>query len=96
MEWKSDNYRIFKTTPIQTGKRGADVERAGPSPIVVHKLGGRISREQRVSVLPQLKVPGTSAQGSSSRKISSHNFWLHKPVGIELVEETAGAPSNSS
>ena len=34
-------------------------------------------------------------QGSRAR-IDPHNFWLQKPVGIELVEETSGAPSSSS
>ena len=31
-----------------------------------------------------------TTQGSSARKISPHNFWLQKPVRIELGEETAG------
>ena len=35
------------------------------------------------------------AQDSSARKISPHNFWLQKPMGIELVEEAAGAQSSS-
>ena len=35
-------------------------------------------------------TPGPPAQDSSARKISPHNFWLQKPVGIESVEETAG------
>ena len=35
-------------------------------------------------------------QGSSARKIRPQNFWLHKPAGIESVEETSGAPSSSS
>ena len=41
-------------------------------------------------------TPGPTAHSSSARKISPHNFWLQKPVGIESVEETAGAPSSSS
>ena len=28
-----------------------------------------------------------SAQGSSARKISPHNFWLQKPAGIESGEK---------
>ena len=36
------------------------------------------------------------AQGSSAKKISPHNFWLQKPVGIESVEEISRVPSNSS
>ena len=32
VEWKSDKYRIKETTSIQTGRKGADMERAGPSP----------------------------------------------------------------
>ena len=36
------------------------------------------------------------AQGPSAKKVSPHNFWLQKPVGFMLVEETAGAPSRAS
>ena len=32
VEWKSDNYGIKETTSIQTGRRGADAEWAGPTP----------------------------------------------------------------
>ena len=56
-----------------------------PYPPVVDKNSGGISWEQ-----------GVPAQGFSARKISPHNFWLQKPVGIELEEETSGAPNNSS
>ena len=31
-EWKPDNYGIKETTSIQTGRRGADVEWADPTP----------------------------------------------------------------
>ena len=41
-------------------------------------------------------TPPPSAQGSSTRKIIPHNFWLQKPERIELVGETAGMPSSSS
>ena len=40
-------------------------------------------------------TPGPPAKGSSARKISPHNFWLQKPVGIELVEENSRVPSSS-
>ena len=43
-----------------------------------------------------VRVPGLPAQDSSARKISSHDFWLQKPAGIELVEEAAGTLSSSS
>ena len=52
VEWKSDNYGIKEPTSIQTGRRGRDVEWAGPS--------GGISQEQRVPVphkAPQPRVP---------------------------------------
>ena len=71
MEWKSDNYRIEETTSIQTGRRHADAEQAGPTPVDI--LGARSPRP----------MPGPPAQDSSARKISRHNFWLWKPVGIE-------------
>ena len=35
------------------------------------------------------------AQGSSDRKISPYTFWLQKPVGTQLVEETSGVTSSS-
>ena len=38
-------------------------------------------------------IPGLSALGTSGNQISPHNFWLQKPAEIELVRETAGAPS---
>ena len=42
-------------------------------------------------------TPGpTPAQGSIARKLSPHNYWLQKPVGIESVEETSGVLSSSS
>ena len=61
-----------------------------PHPHVIDKyLGGYLRREEFQShTRPQI-------QGSSVRKISPHNFWLQKPVGIEPVAETAGAPSGS-
>ena len=31
-------------------------------------------------------TPGPPAQGSSAKKISLHNFWLQKLVGIESAE----------
>ena len=39
---------------------------------------------------------GQSAQGTSVGKMTAPNFWLQKPAGIELVEETPEAPSISS
>ena len=41
-------------------------------------------------------TPGPPAQDSRARKISPHNFWLQSPLGIESVEEAAGALSSSS
>ena len=41
-------------------------------------------------------IPDPPAQGSSARKISSHNFWLQKTVETEFVEEAAGVLSNST
>ena len=41
-------------------------------------------------------TPGSPAQGSNAKKISPHNFWLQKLVGIELVGGTSGAPSSLS
>ena len=32
--------------------------------------------------------------GLSARRISPHNFWLQKPVGIESVEETFRVPGS--
>ena len=43
----------------------------------------------------EYKSPQLPAQDSSARDISPH-FWLQKPAGTELVEETTGAPSSSS
>ena len=54
------------------------------------KTLGPISWEQGVPAPHQ-----DPAQDSSARKISPHNFWLQKPVGIESVEETVRVPSSS-
>ena len=52
------------------------------------------------SDMPGARTPsptaGLPAQGSSARNISTHNFRLQKPAGIESAEETAGASSSSS
>ena len=65
-------------------------------PCVVDKNSGGISWEGYLSSEESCLTPGHPAQCSSARKISSHNFWLHKPVRIEIMEETSGAPSSSS
>ena len=41
-------------------------------------------------------IPDHTAPGSSARKISPHNFWLLKPVGVGVAEETAGFLEDSS
>ena len=81
---KSENYRIKETTSIQTGRRGEDAEWAGPTLTCVDKNLGGVSQQQ-----------GVPAHGSNDRKFSPHVFWLQKPVGIELVEETSGVSSSS-
>ena len=60
-----------------------------PHPHVLDKNSGGISWESQTHTRPP-------AQDSRARKVSPHNFWLQKLVGIKLVEETAGAPSTSS
>ena len=62
-----------------------------PHSCVVDKYSGGISQEQG-DPIPYQPSP---AHGSSARKISPHNFWLQKPVGIESVEENSGVPSSS-
>ena len=42
---------------------------------------------------PHTRAP---SPGFSDRKIIPHNFWLQKPVGVELVEEASRVPSSSS
>ena len=93
VEWKSDNYRIKETIFIQTSRRGADTEWVVPLSHVVDKNSGGMDILGAKSPRP---TPGPPAQDSRARKISPHNFWLQKPVGIESVEETAGAPSSFS
>ena len=41
---------------------------------------------------PHTKPP---TQDSCARKVSPHNLWMQNPSGIELVEETSGAPGSS-
>ena len=62
-----------------------------PHPCMVDKNSGDILRAGSPS-----PAQGPPAQASSARKISLHNFWLQKPGGIELVEETSGVPCSIS
>ena len=65
--------------------------RLASHPCVVDKNSGGLSWEQGVpahqALQPRVPVPG---------RYVPNNFWLQKPVGIESVEEAAGALSNSS
>ena len=68
------------------------MKQAGPTSVCGgQKFGRYISGARSPS-----PTPGPPVQGSRARKISLLNFWLLKPVGIELVEKTAGVPSSSS
>ena len=66
------------------------MEQADPTPMWTKIREGYLQSEE------SRPIPGPPAQGSSVRKLSPHNFRLRKPVGIELVEEAAGAPSSYS
>ena len=66
------------------------MEQAGPKPTWIKIREGYLgSGESQTHTRPP-------TQDSSARKINPHNFWLQKPVGIELVEETSGATRSSS
>ena len=86
---KSDNYGIKETTSIQTGRRGADKEWAGPTSVWIKIWEGYLRSEES-----QPHTRPAPAQGSSARKVNPHNFWLQKPLGVESVEKTSGAPSS--
>ena len=82
----------LKKTPPSGLVGGAQTQnRLVPYLYMVDKNSGGISRVRSPN-----PTSGPPAQGSSVRKINPHNFWLHKPAGIQLVEETSGAPSSSS
>ena len=82
-----------------------ELEKPHPSRLVVgvqtqnglapHPLEYKFERDI-MGVRSPRPAPGPPAQDSSARKISPHNFWLQKPVGIESVEKAAGAISSSS
>ena len=93
VERKTEKYRcgIKDTTSIQTGKRGRDAEQLVPYPCVVDKNSGGISWEQEVPAHIRYSPPRFSVPG----RLSLQNFWLQKPAGIELVEETSEVPSSS-
>ena len=91
--WKSNN-QGFKATFFQIDRRVGDAEtqrgmerwQDGWFHIQVWiKTGRNTSRTSDTSPRPDYL-----AQGSCTRMISSHNFWLQKPVVVEAVEETAG------
>ena len=92
VEWRSCNHGIKEeTTSIQTGRTNGDVEWLVPHPCVEDKDKVGYLRNEVPS-----PIPGTTSQGSSTRKISPQNFWLQKAVENEPVEETAGFPGSSS
>ena len=64
---KSDNYGIEETTSIQTGRRSADAEWAGSTPMQ-RKIWEvyLMSEESQTHTRPP-------AQDSSDRKVSPHN-----------------------
>ena len=62
-EWKSDNYEIKETTPIQTGRRGTDTEHwMRWSHTHVDKNSGGISQEREVPNLYQAPSTGFQCQ----------------------------------
>ena len=64
--WKSDNQGIKEVTFIQRGRRGGDVE----------TQNGR-SNTHVWWIKIRMDIAGwIPAQGSSSKKINPHNFWL--------------------
>ena len=62
-----------------------------PHPRTVDKI-----QQAYLGVRSPSPTPGPPTQGSSTRKINPHNFWLQKQVVIESVEEISGAVSSSS
>ena len=83
---------LKKPHPPRMVVRAQMQNRLVPHPRVVDKNSGGISQEQGLLAPPQ----GPSAQVSSARKKSPHYFWMQKPVGTELVEETSRVPGSSS
>ena len=80
---KSDNQGFKEATFIQTGKRGRDAKTQGE----VRRGAGRWRgmemqnrwvkiRRNTSGVRDPSPRPDHPAQGSSTRKISPHNFWL--------------------
>ena len=53
-------------------------------------------RRDTLGVRDRSPTPDHPAQGSSAGKINPHNFWLWKPVGVGVAEETAGFSGVSS
>ena len=84
VEWKSDNYRMKETTSIQTGKRGRDMEWAGP----ISTCGGLKFRRDILGARSLSPTTGPTNSGLQCQEITPYNFWLQKPMGIESVEET--------
>ena len=64
---------------------------AGPTPMWIKIQEGYLWSEES-----QTHHTRPSSPGCQYRKISPHDFWLQKPVAIELLEKTAGALSSSS
>ena len=100
--WKSDNQGFEEAICIQVGWRGGDRElrqrgcgmaqRGGADDVIKwsnsHVWWIRIRRDTCGASHPSHR-PDHTPQGSSTRKRKPHKFWLSKPVGVGMAEETA-------
>ena len=96
IEWKPDNYQIKETTFIQTGRRGADAERAGPTSMCGEQKFGRDilgvkSPSPTLGPQPRVPVPGRYVPTTCGCKNQQGLRWWKKllePQAVPLKEPT--------
>ena len=103
VEWKSDNYRIEEITSIQTGRRGADTEWAGPTSTWIKIWEGYLGRQESQAHTRPPPHPGFQCQENVSTTSGCKNKqglsrWrrLLEPQVIPLGEPTHGLTYSDS
>ena len=101
--WKLDNQEFLKQQSFwQVGgsetwrcmERCGEVERRGHVERMVPYLCV-VDKNQERYLRSMIPVSHQTTQPRVLRKPSPHNFWLQKPVGVGVVEETAGCSAES-
>ena len=96
----SNSIKIWAKTWIDTfpegTRRAAGVAWRGGRMVLHSHVGGKNQAKFLGSEGSHPQPDHPEAQVSSASKISTHNFWLVKPVVVWVADETAGLSGDSS